>query len=162
MPESGGGVGQWLAWDQTIQDIRFGLRMMRKNPGFSLAAILTLALGIGGNTAIFTVTSAVLLRSLPYQDAKKLVVIDPRRRGPGGESSAGFSLGRYELIRDNNHSFAGVIAGANDNLNLTGRGEPQQVPVVRVSPNTLTVLDLQPQVGHGFSHSAQRPENTRH
>lgn len=158
MPESAGGMGRWFSWDQIIQDIRFGLRMMRKNPGFSLAAILTLALGIGGNTAIFTVTNAVLLRSLPYQDAKRLVVIEPKRKGPSGDSGGSFSLGRYELIRDRNRSFSGITVGTGDNLNLTGRGDPEQVPVVRVSPNCLAVLGIQPQLGHGFADADGRPE----
>jgi len=159
MPESAGGLGRWFSGDQVVQDIRFGLRMMRKNPGFSLAAILPLALGIGGNTAIFTVTSAVLLRSLPYQDAKRLVEIEPRRIGPGGDGGGGsFSLGRYELIRDRNRSFSGITVATGDNLNLTGRGDPVQVPVVRVSANCLSVLGIQPQLGHGFSDADGRPE----
>lgn len=62
-------------------DVRYGLRMILRNPGFSLAAIVTLALGIGGNTAIFTITNALLLKPLPYQNPKELVAIDLQRKG---------------------------------------------------------------------------------
>src|SRR6266571_4102053 len=113
------------AWLQTLwQDLRFGARMLRKNPGFSVAAIVTLALGIGGNTAIFTVTSAVLLKPLPYRDSRELVLLGTQRKGSNdGGGPGGFSLNRYEQIRDHNHSFSGVAVFAPDSFNLTGRGE---------------------------------------
>lgn len=146
------------AWQQIAQDFRFGLRMLRKNPGFSLTAILTLALGIGSNTAIFTVTSAVLLKPLPYRDSSKLVVVEPRRKDSGSDGGGSFSLVRYEQVRDHNHSFMGITVGASDTLNLTGRGDPVQVTITRVAPNALTVLGLQPQLGQTFVEQDGRPE----
>ncbi|HWZ44410.1 MAG TPA: ABC transporter permease [Candidatus Saccharimonadales bacterium] len=146
------------AWEQIAQDLRFGLRMLRKNPGFSLTAILTLALGIGANTAIFTVTSAVLLKPLPYRDSNRLVVIEPRRKDSPAGSSGSFSLGRYEQVRDRSRSFSGITVGASDTLNLTGRGEPVQAQVARVTPNALAVLGLQPQLGQTFTEQDGRPE----
>jgi len=113
--------------DQMWQDVRFAARMLRKNPGFALAAVITLALGIGGNTAVFTVTSAVLLRALPYREPQKLVLVGVQRKNSSEESAGSFSLGRYEQIRDHNRSFSDMGAATNDTANLTGHGEPLQV-----------------------------------
>src|SRR4051794_1343850 len=113
-----------------LQDLRFGARMLRKNPGFALAAIFTLALGIGGNTAIFTITSSVLLKSLPYQDPQQLISFDLQSKD--GQSHC-CSLNLFDMVHDGSKSFAGVVAVANDNFNLTGHGEPLQVAAARVS-----------------------------
>jgi putative ABC transport system permease protein len=130
-----------------LQDLRFGLRMLRKNPGFALAAIFTLALGIGGNTAIFTITSSVLLKSLPYHDPQELVTLDLQDKD---RQSHCCSLNRYDLVHDHNQSFSGVIAAANDNFNLTGRGEPLQVTSARVTPDFFNVLGVKPELGRFF------------
>jgi len=132
------------------QEVKYGFRMMAKSPGFTVAAIITLALGIGGNTAIFTVTNALLLRALPYNDPSRLVMLDKGRRGSPDEG-ASLTLNRYEMIRDRSHSFSGVAAWAIDSFNLTGRGEPEQVPVARISPNFFDVLGVSPQLGRSFS-----------
>ena len=136
------------------QDARYAARILRKNPGFSLAAIITLALGIGGNTAIFTITNAVLLRPFPYQDPSQLVVID--FQGKDGASRGG-SINRYEQIRDRNHSFSGIAACANDALNLTGGGEPLQVPIGRVTSNFFSLLGVKPQLGRSFIEGEGQP-----
>jgi putative ABC transport system permease protein len=137
-----------------LQDLRFGARMLRKNPGFALAAILTLALGIGGNTAIFTITSSVLLKSLPYQAPQQLLLIDLQSKD--GQSHC-CSLNRFDLVHDHSHSFAGVAAAANDNFNLTGRGEPLQVAATRVSPEFFDVLGVKPQLGRFFLPDEGKP-----
>lgn len=145
----------WSAFISGLwQDARYAARMLRRNPGFSLAAIITLALGIGGNTAIFTITNAVLLRPFPYQDPSKLVVID--FQGKDG-TSRGSSINRYEQIRDRNHSFSGIAAYANDALNLTGGGEPLQVPIGRVTPNFFNLLGVKPQMGRSFIEEEGQP-----
>jgi putative ABC transport system permease protein len=132
------------------QDLKFGARMLAKAPGFTAAAILTLALGIGGNTAIFTVTNALLLRALPYSEPSRLVMLNSVRRASSDEGG-NFSLNRYELIRDRNHSFSGVAAWTIDSFNLTGRGEPEQLPVARITPNFFHLLGVTPQLGRAFS-----------
>ena len=89
-----------------LRDLGFALRVLRKNLSFTVAAILTLALGIGANTAIFTVTNALLLRPFPYRDPEQLVLVS------AGDQSKEFggTLLRYELLRDRNQSFQGVAA----------------------------------------------------
>ena len=121
-------------------DLRYGARMLLKNPGFSLAAILTLALGIGGNTAVFTVINALLLKAFPYGDPQQLVLLNTQRRG--NNDPGGFTLNRYDLVRGRDRSFSGLAVFTNDSFNLTGHGEPQQVPVARVSPDFFTVLGV--------------------
>jgi putative ABC transport system permease protein len=139
-----------------LQDIRYGARMLRKNPGFTLAAIITLMLGIGGNTAIFTITSSLLLRPLPYHDPQQLVLLGAHRQGDSDGVGA-FSLNRYDLLRDRQRSFSGVAVFTSDSLNLTGRGEPQQVPTGRVSPNFFSVLGVTPQLGRVFIEDEGQP-----
>jgi len=130
-----------------LQDLRFGARMLRKNPGFALAAIFTLALGIGGNTAIFTITSSVLLKALPYHSPQQLISLDAQTKD--GQSHC-CSLNRFDSVHDRSKSFSGVVAAANDNFNLTGRGEPLQVPSARVSADFFQVLGVTPQLGRFF------------
>jgi predicted permease len=137
-----------------LQDLRFGARMLRKNPGFAIAAIFTLALGIGGNTAIFTITSSVLLKALPYSSPQQLISLDVQ--GKDGQSHC-CSLNRFDIVHDRSQSFSGVVAAANDNFNLTGRGEPLQVPSARVSANFFDVLGVKPQAGRFFVPDESQP-----
>jgi putative ABC transport system permease protein len=137
-----------------LQDLRFGARMLRKNPGFAIAAIFTLALGIGGNTAIFTITSSVLLKALPYSSPQQLISLDVQ--GKDGQSHC-CSLNRFDLVHDRSQSFSGVVAAASDNVNLTGRGEPLQVPSARVSANFFDMLGVKPQVGRFFLPDESQP-----
>jgi putative ABC transport system permease protein len=137
-----------------LRDIHFGARMLSKNLGFSLAAIFTLALGIGANTSIFTVTNALLLRPFPYRSPEQLVSVDAKDK----TKDFGGTLLRYELVRDRNQSFQSVAVWTNDNANLTGHGDPLQSPLVRVSPNFFSVLGVQPQLGRTFTEEEGRPE----
>jgi putative ABC transport system permease protein len=137
-----------------LHDLRFGARMLVNNPGFTLAAVITLALGMGANTAIFTVTNALLLRPFPYDEPQQLVNIDVRDK----TTDRGITLMRYEAVRDRIHSFKSVATWANDNFNMTGHGEPLQVPVARVSANFFSVLGVQPQLGRAFTEEEGRPE----
>ena len=137
-----------------LRDLRFAARMLRKNAGFAVIAILTFALGIGANTAIFTVTSALLLRPFPYRDPQQLVSVDAKDEG----KDFGGTLLRYELLRDHSQSFQSVAAWANDNFNVTGHGEPLQAPVARVTANFFSVLGVQPELGRAFTADEGRPE----
>jgi len=94
-----------------LRDLRFGGRMLAKSPGFTLAAILTLALGIGANTAIFTVASALLLRPFPYRQPDQLVSLAAKNKTTDLEGT----LLRYELVRDRNRSFEAMAAWTDDN-----------------------------------------------
>ena len=139
-----------------LQDLRFGARMLRKNPGFTVAAIVTLALGIGGNTAIFTITSSVLLKALPYEQPQQLYSLDLETNDGGSHCC---SLNLFDLFHDNAKSFSNVAAVAPDNFNLTGRGEPLQVAAGRVSPEFFSMLGVRPQIGRLFSAEDGRPES---
>lgn len=137
-----------------LQNLRFGARMLLKNPGFSLAAIVTLGLGIGGNTAIFTITSALMLRPLPYENPQQLVALDAKDKTGGSRCC---TLGWTDLVREHNQSFSGFAVGAIDNFNLTGRGEPAQVVAGRVSPGFFEMLGVKPQLGRVFLPDEGQP-----
>ncbi len=138
-----------------FRDIRFGARRLAANPGFAAVAIITLALAIGMNTAIFSVTSALLLRPFPYHEPQKLVSIEVVENATSQQDG---TLLRYELLRDRAHVFESVAAWANDNFNLTGAGEPVQVPVARVTPNFFSTLGVRPQIGRTFMDDEGRPD----
>jgi putative ABC transport system permease protein len=136
-----------------LRDLRFGARMFTSSPGFTLATILTLALGIGANTAIFTVINALLLRPFPFRDSAQLVAV-------GGKDRSGDRPGtllRYEFLRDHARSFEGVAVWANDNLNLASNGEPLQAPVARVSPGFFSLLGVRPELGREFTQQEGTP-----
>ena len=137
------------------RDLRYAFRAFRKSPGFTVAAILSLAIGIGANTAIFSITSALLLRPLPYKDADRLVIM--WNSSPGlGINRDWFSSAQYFDIKNNHHGFEQVALAIGGNYNLTGEGEPERVGVVRVSSNLLTLLGAQPAQGRLFAPGDDR------
>ena len=111
-------------------------------------------MAIGANTACFTVASALLLRPFPYLDPQQLVSIGAKDKA----KDFGVTLLRYELVRDRSQSLQEVGVWTNDNANLTGQGEPLQAPLLRVSPNLLSLLGVQPQLGRMFTGEEGRPE----
>lgn len=140
--------------DNFRHDILYALRAMRKSPAFSVAAVCTLALGIGGNTAMFTVIRTVLLKPLEYRDPDRLVYLstaNPQRNIEDGN----IQLQRIEELRTASRSFTALGAyGANlENITLSGDGEPEALRGARVSANFLDILGVQPVLGRGF-----RPE----
>jgi putative ABC transport system permease protein len=133
-------------------DLKYAFRILAKSPAFTAIAVATLALGIGANTAIFSVANALLLRALPYPHADRLVLVsggDFVRDGGYGRLSYPF----FRLVRDHSRSYSTVAACIYDTFNLTGRGDAQQVVSARASWNFFDMLGVQPMVGRSF-----RPE----
>ncbi len=135
-----------------IQDFKYGIRTLTKNPGFSVVAVITLALGLGANTAIFSLTDQILLRLLPVENPKELVVL----RSPGpksgrvwsdGDSASPFSYPLYKEVRDNNNVFSGVLARFAVALSVAGEGQTERANGELVSGNYFEVLGVRPVVG---------------
>jgi len=135
------------------QDVRYGLRMMAKNPGFTIIAILTLALGIGANTAIFTLFDQVLLRRLPVRDPQELVQVSFTGSDTGRISSRGgshndyFSYPMYRDLRDKNTVFSGVLATFSTQVGLQWHGQPDLANTELVSGNYFETLGVKPALG---------------
>ncbi len=142
-----------------VQDIRYAIRTFAKNPGFTLAAVLSLAIGIGANTSIFSVANALLLRPLPYKDANRLVIL--WNRSPGlNITEDWFSPAQYLDIKNGHKGFEQVAIAIGGNYNLTGVGEPERVGVVRVSSNLLPLFGERAERGRLFvpeEDSAEAP-----
>lgn len=145
-----------------MQDLRYGLRMLRKNPGFSALAVLTLALGIGANTAMFSVINAVLLRPLPYPDSNRLmfVFLDASTRGPEGNA---YGTADYLAARDSQKSFshfAGISLGENS-FTYTGGSEPEKVRGTPATSDFFAALGVKPLLGRTFDPASDRPGRLR-
>jgi predicted permease len=142
-----------------MQDIRFALRSFAKNPGFTLAAVLSLAIGIGANTSIFSVANALLFRSLPYENADRLVIL--WNRSPGlNITQDWFSTAQYFDIKSSHHGFEQLAIAIGGNYNLTGQGDPERVGVVRVSSNLLPMLGARPALGRLLMPEEDAPGRT--
>ena len=132
-----------------LRDLRYALRALAKNPGFAIAAILSLAIGIGANTSIFSITSALLLRPLPYKDASRLVIL--WNRSPGlGITQDWFSTAQYFDIKNGHSGFEDVAIAFGTNDNLTGNGDPERIGTIRVSSNLLPMLGYRAAMGRLF------------
>lgn len=142
-----------------LQDIRYGFRQLRKSPGFALTAVITLALSIGANTAIYTVFDQVLMRGLPVRDPKQLVVLEFKgsdtgaTNNHGGPSGAYFSYPMYKDLRDHNSVFNGLIASDVTQVGLQWHNQPELVNTELVSGNYFDVLGVQPAAGRLFVQS---------
>ncbi|HTX37127.1 MAG TPA: ABC transporter permease [Bryobacteraceae bacterium] len=130
--------------DTLLQDIRYGIRMVAKSPGFAAIAILTLALGIGANTALFSIVNAVLLNPLPYQQPDQLVAIYSQTKE---FSHSSISYPNFLDWERSQRSFSAIAAFRAENYNLTGRGEPERVTAEMVSANFFAVLGVNPVAG---------------
>ncbi|HEY1949591.1 MAG TPA: ABC transporter permease [Bryobacteraceae bacterium] len=144
----------WL--ENTLLDIRFGARLLRKNPGFTMVAVSTLALGIGANTAIFSVVKAVLLASLPYKEPNRIVAVwtaNPARDGQPHPSSAG----DFAMWKQRSDVFEDLAPSYDDEKTLTGEGAPQLLIGYSVSANYLRILGVEPQIGRLYTDQEDRP-----
>ena len=139
-----------------LQDIRFALRMLRKSPGFTAVAVITLALGIGANTAIFSIVDAVLLRPLPFKDPSNLVLL-----GEGvpkmGYPKMGFSPPDFAVFAREQKSFSAIGAFQNERVSISGHGEPERVVRARVSSSLFPMLGAEPLLGRIFAPEEDAP-----
>src|SRR5215216_2791462 len=147
--------------DTLWRDVRYGVRALLKNPGFTAVAVITLALGIGANTAIFSLTDQILLRSLPVVKPEELVVL----RSPGpkrgrvwsdGDGAASFSYPMYKELRDRNNVFSGLLARFAVPLSVVGEGQTERADGELVSGNYFEVLGVRPALGRVFSEEDDR------
>jgi putative ABC transport system permease protein len=141
--------------EETWQDIRFGARQLRKSPGFTAVAVLTLALGIGANTAIFSMVNALLFRPLPFRDPQRLVWIANQFPGGAGLSGETTRVANFSDWRQQNQSFESLAAYFAffdfNNYTLTSDGEPVRLQGAGVSQNFLDTLGVRPRIGRGFA-----------
>ena len=140
----------------TFQDVRYGLRMLAKNPAFTAVAVLTLALGIGANTAIFSVVNGVLIRPLPYPEPDRLVGVWNRYPKMGLERAA-LSGPDFVDRRDQSRVFEKLGVYSDANLNLTGVGDPERIQGIRVSADLFPVLGVPAALGRTFSAQEDTP-----
>ena len=142
-------LGYWL--ETCFKDVRFGLRSLGKSPGFTAVALLTLALGIGANTAIFSVVHSVMLRPLPYREPGQLVKIWPER------PRASVSKADYLDLKNGARSFDGIAAYSNWGFTVTGSGEPAKLEGARVTANLFPLLGVDAGVGRIFALEEDQP-----
>src|SRR5919201_710051 len=172
---SGGGTGALLRlWWETIrgilttaprehfdllrQDVAYGVRNLRRNPGFTPAAVAALAIGIGANTSVFTIVNGVLLSSLPYKSPRELVLIFEQIANVPQRFE--FSPPDFEIVRPAAQSFSGMAAYRNATYELSGIAEPERVHAARVSPSLFSVLGVAPALGRTFTDEEDR-QNVR-
>jgi putative ABC transport system permease protein len=139
----GGGIFETLA-----QDIRYGVRMLAKHKAFTSIAVITLALGIGANTAIFSVVNELLLRPLPYRDAERVVTV--WEVNPSGRHQNSTSRANFRAWREQTSSFQHMAAFSDQRQNLTGTGEPEELSVQFVTPEFFKILGVDPIFGRTF------------
>jgi len=149
-------VWGWTSLERLLLDLRFGLRMLRKAPNITLIAVLTLALGIGANTAMFSAVDAVLIRPLPYVDAGRLVMIWDEMSHIGFPKHQS-TPAEWREWRQNNTVFTDIAATQPVQAILSSDGEPEEVPARKVTANLWTVLGAQPLLGRVFNED----EDTR-
>src|SRR5262245_6456697 len=137
------------------QDLAYGIRSLRKNPGYAAIVVVTLALGIGANAAIFSIVNGVLIRPLPYDRGEELVVL--KQQAPkAGEDNAPFSVKDVEDYRTRNHTLSSVVEYHSMSFILLGRGEPERVQTGVVSANFFDFLGVKPLYGRAFLEGEDR------
>jgi putative ABC transport system permease protein len=140
--------------DGVLHDLRYGFRGMLRNPAYATTAVLTLALGIGASTAVFSLVNTIVLRPLPFRRPEQLVWVSSRRSSPG---ELPFSLPDFIDYRDQNHTLAGIAAFGGWSANLTGRGDPQRLEGLRISANAFEVLGVTAVAGRTLQPADDTP-----
>src|SRR5271156_5056246 len=154
-------VWRWLSIENFFADVRYGLRMLGRNPVFTVVGLLTIAIGIGANAAVFSVVNSVLLKPLNYPQAEELVAL--HQTAPGAAGLADFENGlllspsMYFTYAEQNRTFQSLGVWITGTANVTGLAEPEQVRTVEVSEGVLQALGTAPEVGRWFSASDQIP-----
>jgi predicted permease len=144
------------------QYLRFAARQLRHNPGFTAAVVITLALAIGANTAIFSMLNALLLKSLPYSHPERMATIYARVTGPNpSDQRTGIDGEKWELLRDNVPALISAVSGGTSGINLQAGSRVQYVHDGRISAHYLDVLALQPIFGRNFSEDEDRPHGPK-
>jgi predicted permease len=138
-----------------LQNVHYSMRLLRKSPGFSSVAVLTLALGIGASTALFSVVDTVLLRPLPYVHPEQLVAVT-ESLPEMGSGEIGVAAGEYQDYRAQNRSFSQVGAYQSEGFNLTGAGQPLRINAARISASAFSLLGVSPEIGRSFTQEEDR------
>ena len=145
-----------------VQNLKLAARQLRRNPGFTATVILTLALSIGANTAIFSMVNALMLKSLPYSHPERMGTIYTRITGPrGSDERHGLNGEQWELLRDNVPALISAVSGGTSGVNLQAGSHVAYVHGGRISAHYLDVLAVQPMMGRNFSEDEDRPHGPK-
>jgi predicted permease len=147
--------GRWMGWEHFWQDVRYAARMLRKAPGFTAIAVLTIALGIGATTAIFSVVDATLLHPLPYPHPEQLVSVEDDLPGVGAQN-VGISIPEWQDF-ERSGIFQHVSPIGGGSVNLTGASQPARIFFAAVPPNYFALIGVKPQLGHSFNPEDHTP-----
>jgi putative ABC transport system permease protein len=137
-----------------LKDLKFAIRSLIKRPSFTIITVMTLALSIGANTAIFSVVNAVLLRALPFNNPEQLVSVG---QAPGVGGLPGLAAYEYLAWKDQSKTFDDIAAFSDDSFNLVGQGEPERISVAKVTASLFSTLGVQPVQGRWFTTEEDRP-----
>jgi len=158
-------VWQWSALESILADARLAFRRLRRSPGFAFTVLLTLAIGIGANTAVFSVIENILLKPLPYPDSGRLAALWLNAPGAGGlanfSSGLQLSTSMYLTFADHNHTLQSIGIWSPGTANITGVAEPEQVQAIGVSSGVLETLAVPPTLGRWFSSADQDPRGQK-
>ena len=147
-----------FALERWVQDIRYAVRSLRATPGFTTVAVMILALGIGANTAIFSLVSSVILQALPFPQPERLVMVWNDLRSTGGPARTEPTLAQFVDWRERSTSFDDLAVYLSLDYNLTGDGEPERLAGVRTTTNLFATLGLQPVLGRTFVAEDEGPD----